>query len=100
MKITKWYNSDVVYESTKETLGEAVIEAVASGADLRGTDLGGADLRGADLRGTNLGGANLGHTKFYGRGGETKIKTSQVAQFHKALGIVVEDDIKGEGEKE
>jgi hypothetical protein len=110
MKIIKYYNSDVVYESEKETIREAVIEAVKGGADLgdadlRGANLGGADLRGAnlggaDLRGANLGGAdlrganlrnaNLFHAHFYGRGGKTKIKTYQVAQFHEALGIIVE----------
>ena len=45
MKIIKWYNSDIVYESEKETIKEAVIEAVS-----RGADLGGANLRDADLR--------------------------------------------------
>ncbi len=126
MKIIKWYNSDVVYESKKETIREAVIEAVKGGAnlggadlgdanlggadlgganlggadlrgaDLRGADLGGADLRGAnlggaDLRGANLGGADFYRTYFYGRGGKTKIKESQVEQFHEALGVVVEE---------
>jgi len=111
MKITKWYNSDVVYESKKENLRESVIEAVEARADLgganlrdanlRGADLGGANLRGANLRDANLrdanlrdadlGGADLFQAKFYGRGGKTKINTSQVAQFHEALGIIVED---------
>ena len=81
MKITKWYNSDVVYESKKETMRESVIEAVEAHANLRD-----ANLRGADLVG-----ANLYHANFYGRGGRTKIKTSQVAQFHEALGLIVED---------
>src|SRR3990167_9488781 len=121
MKITKWYNADLVYESTKETIREAVIEAVKGGANLedanlRGANLEGANLRDANLRGANLGGANLRdtnlgdanlrgadlrganlrdtnfhHTLFYGRGGKTKIKKSQIAQFHEALGIIVED---------
>ena len=102
MKITKWYNSDVVYESKKETIKKAVIEAVEAGtdlgdadlmgADLRGADLRDADLMGADLRGADLRGAKLYRVHFYGRGGETKIKKSQIEQFHTALGIIVEDD--------
>ena len=92
MKITKWYNSDVVYESKKETIKKAVIEAVEAGTDLGDADLMGADLRGADLRGADLRGAKLYRVHFYGRGGETKIKKSQIEQFHTALGIIVEDD--------
>ena len=117
MKITKYYNSDVLFESKKETLKETVIEAVEAGADLRdanfrgadlrdanfrGADLGDADFRGADLRGANfrgadlrdadLGGADFYHVKFFGRDGGTKIKESQIAQFHIALGIIVEKD--------
>ena len=121
MKITKWYNSDVVYESKKETIKKAVIEAVEAGtdlgdanlrdADLMGADLRDADLRDANLRGADLSGANLGyadlmganlrdadlrdadlyHAHFYGRGGKTRITKSQVEQFHKALGIIVEE---------
>src|SRR3990167_6787655 len=96
MKITKWYNADLVYESTKETIREAVIEAVKGGANLedanlRGANLEGADLRDANLRGANLRDTNFHHTLFYGRGGKTKIKKSQIAQFHEALGIIVED---------
>ncbi len=122
---------EVLYESEKTTIKEAVVEAVSKGdnlsfanlrsadlsfadlrganlsfanlrgADLRGADLSGANLRGADLRGAYLRGANLGdanlgdvdlfNTKFYGRGGSTKIKKSQINDFFKALGIVVED---------
>ena len=102
MKITKYYNSDVLFESKKETLKETVIEAVEAGADLRdanfrGADLGGANfrganLRGADLRDADLGGADFYHVKFFGRDGGTKIKESQIAQFHIALGIIVEKD--------
>ena len=77
MKIIKWYNSDIVYESEKETIKETVIEAVS-----RGANLGDADL----------GGANFYHTYFYGKGGNTRIKKSQVESFHIALGIIVEED--------
>ena len=95
----------VLFESEKTTLKEAVEEAVGEGANLGGADLedadlGGAYLRGADLRGAYLGGADLRdadlrgayffHTKFYGKGGNTKIKKNQVNDFLTALGVVVE----------
>ena len=112
---------EVLFESEKTTIKEAVEEAVAEYADLRcanlgGADLGGANLRyadlrcadlgGADLRCANLGGANLGganlryadlgganfyNTKFYGKGGTTQIKKSQIDDFFKALGVIVEE---------
>jgi hypothetical protein len=142
MKIVSWYKSDkVVYDSSKESVRDAVIEAVRGesplmnadlrsaylrDADLAGAILGGADLRDADLQGANLQGANLRdanltganlrkanlrdanvagtnfagaqlddadlfHVKFWGRGGSTKIKKSQIEDFLKALGIVVEE---------
>ena len=111
---------EVLFESDKTTLKEAVEEAVSRGAYLRGADLGDADLRGAnligaDLRGANLRGADLGdanlegadlrgadlrdadlegvdfyHTKFYGKGGTTKIKKNQTDDFLTALGVIVE----------
>jgi len=103
---------EVLFESEKTTIKEAVEEAVSGGADLRGADLrgadlgdadlrgadlGGADLGGADLRGADLGGADLGGadffgTKFFGKGGTTRIKKSQVDDFFKALGVIVEED--------
>jgi len=55
--------------------------------------LGDADLRGADLRGAYLGDADFYHTKFYGKGGKTKIKKNQVDNFLKALGVIVEGRI-------
>ena len=61
------------------------------GADLGGANLRGADLRDADLRDADLGGADFCYAKFYGRGGTTKIKKSQIGDFLKALGVVVED---------
>ena len=131
---------EVLFESDKTTLKEAVEEAVSRNVDLRDADLEGADLRdadlrdanlrdadlgdadlrdanliGADLRGANLRGADLGdanlegadlrgadlrdadlegvdfyHTKFYGKGGTTKIKKNQTDDFLTALGVVVE----------
>jgi uncharacterized protein YjbI with pentapeptide repeats len=58
------YLGSLVFQSTKTTQREAILEAVDSGADLRGAnlsnaDLGGADLSDADLRGASLRGANL-----------------------------------------
>ena len=127
---------EVLFESEKTTIKEAVEEAVAEYADLRcanlgdadlrcanlgganlryadlgGADLGGADLRCADLGGADLGGANLRYadlgganlryadlgganfynTKFYGKGGTTQIKKSQIDDFFKALGVIVEE---------
>ena len=54
----------VLYESEKETIKEAVVDANLRGANLRGANLRGADLydanlRGADLYGADLRGANL-----------------------------------------
>ena len=127
MKIYSRFDSKkIIYESEKETMKEAVVEAVSKDtnlrganlrgadlgdanlrganlrgadlgdADLRGADLGDADLRGADLRGANLGdadlrGADFYHVLFYGKTGTTKIKKSQIEDFHKALGIIIED---------
>jgi len=120
IEIKNRWTGEVIYSSKKETLKEAVVEAVEKkaelygadlreaslyeaelyGADLRGADLRaanlyGANLRGADLRGANLYGANLDEAnldgaKFYGKGGTTKIKKSQINDFFKALGIIVD----------
>ena len=64
------------------------------GADLRGANLRGADLRGANLedanlRGANLRGADFYHTKFFGKGGQTKINKDQLDDFLIALGVIV-----------
>ena len=59
--------------------------------DLEGADLIGADLGDADLRGANLEGADFYHTKFYGKGGTTKIRKNQIDDFLTALGVVVEE---------
>jgi len=77
------FTGEVIFQSTKTTWKEAVEEG--------GTDLRGADLRGADLRGANLRGAEMQNAKFYGKGGTTKIKKSQLDDFLKALGVVMED---------
>ena len=86
---------EVLFESDKTTLKEAVEEAVSRNVDLRDADLEGADLRGAnlegaDLRDADLEGADFYHAKFYGRNGNTKIKKNQIDDFLTALGVVVE----------
>ena len=47
------------FQSTKTTYKEAVVEAIASGADLSNADLRGADLSNADLRDADLSNADL-----------------------------------------
>ena len=59
-QILNRYDSRVQFELECESLKDAVVAAVKSGADLYGADLGGADLGGANLRGANLRGADLG----------------------------------------
>ena len=113
-------DGSVLYESEKETVKEAVEEAVGSGAylsgaylsgadlseadlsgaylreaDLSGADLSGAYLReaylsGADLSGADLSEAELYKATFYGRGGTQKLKKDQVEDFLNALGFQVE----------
>ena len=97
---------DIIFQSTKTTWKEAVEEAVGNGAKLRYANLSGANLSGADLfladlreadlreanlSGANLSGANLKNVKFYGGGGTTRIGKSQVEDFFKALGIIVNE---------
>jgi len=118
IEIRNRFTGAIKFTSEKSTIKEAVFDNKANlgGADLCGADLGEADLSGADLRGANLYGANLSeadlgeanlrganlseanlygaemqNAKFYGKGGRTKIKKSQVDDFFKALGIVVEN---------
>jgi hypothetical protein len=59
-------NGCVLFNSTKRTVKEAVLEAHLSGADLSRADLRWADLRGADLRRASLSGANLSGADLYG----------------------------------
>ena len=47
-------------------------------------------LENAVKRGANLREAELQNAKFYGKGGTTKIKKSQVNDLFNALGIIVE----------
>jgi hypothetical protein len=61
------YTSAVLYKSESATdIKAAVVEAVASGANLRGADLRGADLYGAYLGGAYLYGANMGGANLSG----------------------------------
>jgi hypothetical protein len=88
-----WGN--VLFESEKSTIREAVIERLESdanlrGADLRDADLSDANLRGADLRDADLRDAELNCAKFYGRGGDKVLKKSQLPDFLGALGFIVE----------
>ena len=98
IEIKHWMTGAVLFEYEKEenTIKNTVVEANLRGADLRGADLYGADLRetnlyGADLREANLYGAEMQNVKFYGKGGTTKIKKSQLEDFLKTLGVIMED---------
>ena len=105
------YTDEIIFQSSKNTIKEAVEEAIENGislneanlykADLGEADLSNANLYKADLSNTNLCEANLSeanlsgvelyHAKFYGRGGNTKILKSQLEDFLEGLGVFVED---------
>ena len=119
-------SGNILFESDKETVKEAVEEAINENANLTDANLTNADLSDAYLINANLtnanlinanltnaylGNANLSdadlsdaylgnadltdadlyHTRFYGKGGSTKINNNQVSDFLKALGVVVGD---------
>ena len=111
----RWTDS-VIFQSTKTTIKEAIIEGLASGTNLRGADLSGADLYGANLRGANLSDADLSgadlrdadlyganllsanlrdadlmNAKFYGRCGTKELRRGQLPDFLGALGFVIVD---------
>jgi len=101
----RWTGS-IIFQSTKTTYKDAVLEKLQSDADLSGADLSGADLSGADLRGANLRGADLSgadlrgadlsyaelnNAKFYGKGGTKELKRSQLPDFLGALGFKIVD---------
>ena len=101
----RWTGS-IIFQSTKTTYREAVMEQLESNASLHGADLSGADLHGANLNGAdlsraNLSGANLRdanlrdaemqNVKFYGRGGTKPLKRSQLPAFLAALGFIIKD---------
>ena len=61
--IVNWITGSVIYESDKETVREAVVDANLRGADLRDANLRDANLYDADLRGADLYGADLRDAK-------------------------------------
>ena len=97
---------NLIFQSTKTTMKKAVLERLASDADLcdadlrdadlcdadlRDADLRDADLRGADLCGADLCGAELAYAKFFGRGGTKVIKKENLVGFLGALGFILEE---------
>jgi len=95
---------DLIFQSSKTTYKEAIIEkgdanlseanlsyANLSEANLSDANLSEANLRGANLSGANLSGAELQNAKFFGRGGTKPLKRSQLPDFLRALGFVIED---------
>jgi hypothetical protein len=56
---SRWDSNDVRFETDAESLGHAIIAAIAAKANLRSADLSGANLRSANLSGADLSGANL-----------------------------------------
>ena len=53
VKIKNRFTDKIIFESTKETLREAVLEAIEKEADLSKADLSWADLSKANLSSTN-----------------------------------------------
>ena len=93
---SRFASGEIIYQSSKSTIREAVIEALASGSKLRGSDLRGSnlsdcDLSDCDLSDCDLRGSELQNAKFYGRGGTSVLKRSQLPDFLAALGFVIED---------
>jgi hypothetical protein len=93
IEIKNRFTGEIKFTSEKSTIREACEDNKADlrGADLSGADLSGADLYGADLRGANLSEAKLHNAKFYGKCGMAKINKSQLDDFMKALGVIVDD---------
>ena len=96
-------NGSVLFETNQDTIRKAAEEkkynlsgsnlsgSNLSGSNLSGSDLSDSDLSGSNLRGSNLRSSDFFHALFFGRGGTTKIKKSQVDDFFKALGVIVEE---------
>ena len=78
------YDESEIYVSTKDNVRDAVIEAIESKANLTEANLTEADLTEADLTE-----AELNCAKFYGKGGNSKLKKDQVEDFLNALGFQV-----------
>ena len=66
IEIKHRFTGQVICAFDVETMRDAVIKAVKSGADLSGADLSGANLYGANLSGANLYGANLSRANLSG----------------------------------
>ena len=77
--MSRW--GSLIFQSTKTTFKEAVLERLSSDADLRDADLSDADLSGAELN----------RALFYGRGGQKKLTKAQLPDFLNALGFQVLD---------
>ena len=105
------WTENIIFQSTKTTLKEAVEEAVENGENLRYANLYKANLHGTDLSEAklseanlhyanlsetklykaNLNGAELMNAKFYGKGGTSKLTKKQLPEFLNALGFQVEN---------
>ncbi len=59
IQIKNRWNQNIILETDAESLGAAIIEALAAKANLNGANLGGVELSGAELRGAELCGADL-----------------------------------------
>jgi len=91
IQIKNRFTGNILFESEKETIKEAVLEAKDSEANLYGADLREANLCEADLREANLCGAELMNAKFYGSGGQRPLTKKQLPDFLRALGFVLEN---------
>ena len=65
-------------------------DANLSGANLRDAILIDSTLSDADLYSADLRGAEMENVKFYGQGGTNVLKKSQITDFLKALGFIIE----------
>jgi hypothetical protein len=64
--VSRWNRETVIFETDAESIGDAIIAALAIHANLRDADLRGANLSGADLSGADLSGANLSRANLSG----------------------------------
>ena len=96
IQIKNRFSLEVIFESKKDTVKEAVREAIVNGtglrcaklynANLEGADLEDANLEGANLRGTNLRGANLDNANLEGAdllasGNMKELRTMQIDTY-------------------
>ena len=70
--------------------GANLSDANLSGANLHYANLYDANLRGAILIDSDLRNAEMENAKFYGQGGTNVLKKSQITDFLKALGFIIE----------